>query len=71
MSPFGLAQISEFIAHFFHYKSEENFHLILNPEGEKQYLGNGCRNQPHLHFSSSYCVTWFFPLLMAAILQKQ
>lgn len=57
MSSFGLAQISEVIAHFFTRNTEEHFCLILNLERGRQYLGHCCKNQSSLLFSSSYLVT--------------
>lgn len=59
MSSFGLAQISEVIAHFSIRNAEEHIYLILNLKKRKQYLGNQLRNQLSLLISSSYYVTCF------------
>lgn len=58
MSSFGLAQISEVIAHFSIRNAEEHIYLILNLKKRKQYLGKCCRNQLSL-LISSYHVTCF------------
>lgn len=65
MGSFGLAQISEVIAHFFIRNTEEGFCLNLNLERGKQYLGNCCRNQPSLLLSSSHHVTCKFFSIMS------
>ena len=72
MSLFGLAQIPEVIVYFFIRNVGECFCFNLNLERGKQCLGNSCRNQPSLLFSSSnHVIGFFFFCKHQDIVQKQ